>query len=77
MRHFDEARWESRRRVLRLMIAERGINGLLEDIGAVCENIADDKHNRDNNYGALWMERAEELRELGKQYNIGRRADRR
>jgi hypothetical protein len=69
--------YEKDKAALRLMIAERGINGLLETIGDVCDDIAETKHNRDNNYGAIWMERGEELRKLGKEYNIGRRADRR
>ena len=69
--------YEQRKRTLRWFIAERGINGLLEDIGDVCDDIAEDKHNRDNNYGAIWIDRADELRKLGDQYNIGRRADRR
>ncbi len=69
--------YAQRKRTLRWFIAERGINGLLEDIGDVCDDIAEDKHNLDNNYGAIWTDRADELRTLGDQYNIGRRADRR
>jgi hypothetical protein len=65
------------RSALRLMIAERGINGVLEDLGSVCHDIAGEKHNKDNNYGALWSERGDELIELGMNYNVGRRADRR
>lgn len=76
MKGFDELNGIDRRHALRLMISAVGINGLLNDIGDVCNEIAVEKHNKDNNYGALWSERAEELKELGVQYNIGRRADR-
>jgi hypothetical protein len=60
-------------RKLRLMIAERGINGVLEDLGGVCEDIAKTK---DAKYAGVWMERGKELKDLGKRYNIGRAADR-
>ena len=73
----QQRRQNDRSSALRLMIAERGINGLLEDIGDVCNDIAEDKHNNDNNYGALWNERATEMKQLADRYNIGRRADRR
>jgi len=67
----------SNRSALRMMIAERGINGVLVDLGSVCHDIASEKHNNDNKYGALWNERGDELEELGLTYNVGRRADRR
>ena len=40
---------DERRRTLRWMSAQRGINGVLEDLGSVCNDIAEDKHNNDNN----------------------------
>ena len=61
---------------LRLMIAERGINGLLETIGDVCYDIAETKHNKDNSYGSIWIERGIELRRIAMDWNLGRRADR-
>lgn len=69
--------YEKDRSALRLMIAERGINGVLEVLSDVCDDIAEDKHNKDNNYGALWIERSAELRNLSAEYKVGRRADRR
>jgi len=49
------------------MIAERGINGLLEDLGAVCDEIAETKVTY--HWTHLWKNRADELRELGAAYN--------
>ena len=57
----------SNRSALRLMIAERGINGLLEDIGAVCDEIAETKVTY--HWTSLWKNRADELRGLGTAYN--------
>ena len=57
----------NQRTELRLMIAERGINGLLEDLGAVCDEIAETKVTY--HWTHLWKNRADELRELGAAYN--------
>lgn len=58
---------EQTRRTLRWMIAQRGINGLLEDVGAVCDEIAETKVTY--HWTHLWKNRADELRELGAAYN--------
>ena len=67
---------EQTRRSLRWMIAQRGINGLLEDVGDVCKDIAKEERNHRKAYAGIWMDRSKELKKLGEKYNIGRRADR-
>lgn len=59
---------------LRLMIAERGINGVLETLGDVCDDIAECKHNIDTRYSATWLDRGDELRRIAMDYSLDKTA---
>jgi hypothetical protein len=54
------------RAALRLMIAERGLDGLLEDLTDVCEEITE--KNRNNAFSLVWRNRTNELRKLSREW---------
>lgn len=54
--------YEKRKSELRLMIAERGIDGLMKDISDVCKDIAMQKAGP--NYMNMWFDRANEFNSI-------------
>ena len=54
------------RSALRLMIAERGIDGLLEDLSSVCKDIASESNSP--TYANTWYDRAHELKQTAQVY---------
>lgn len=56
---------------LRRMIAERGIDDVLEDLSGVCKDIAG--NTKSPKYMNMWYDRAFELKALADQYEVSRR----